>query len=442
MAPFRLAYRYLLAAPGPVSLESSDRGGLPMTLPGPGLGNVGSVSASGMTRDPLPSPISGAGSARGSLAGECAGACGDLGTFIPHAVGAMTVAGLAPAGVLFGFGTFLVAAGLFYGVPMAVQPMKAISAVLLIGQLTPEATAAAGLATGAILLLLGATGLIGRAARLIPQSVTAGLQLGLGLTMGWLGLTMVAATPWIGVPALALLLGAPRRWPRLPAAPLVLLAATAAGLASGLTTVPRTAGPAFHLPSLVLPMDWATVWQALKLAVAPQLPLTLTNAVIVTAALCGDLFPDRAGRATARNLALTAGAANLLLTPFGAMPMCHGAGGVAAQHRFGARTGLAPILLGTVLLVLALGFSDSAAALFAAIPSGAVGALLLVAGADLALSKRLFDARADCWPTIGAAALATALLNPAFGLAAGWAVELARGTARSLGSPDPGRPRS
>ena len=31
---------------------------------------------------------------------ECSGACGDLGTFIPHVIGAMTVAGLAPAGVL------------------------------------------------------------------------------------------------------------------------------------------------------------------------------------------------------------------------------------------------------------------------------------------------------------------------------------------------------
>src|SRR3712207_5604719 len=88
---------------------------------------------------------------------------------------------------------------------------------------------------------------------------------------------------------------------------------------------------------------------------------------------------------------LTSGAMNLLLAPLGAMPMCHGAGGVAAQHRFGARTGLAPVLLGTVLLVLALGFAGGAASLFAAIPTGAVGALLLVAGADLALSKRLFD---------------------------------------------------
>ena len=61
---------------------------------------------------------------------ELSGACGDLGTFIPHAIGAMTVAGLAPAGVLFGFAAFLIGTGLFYGLPLAAQPMKAVSAVI------------------------------------------------------------------------------------------------------------------------------------------------------------------------------------------------------------------------------------------------------------------------------------------------------------------------
>ena len=53
----------------------------------------------------------------GRLLMECSGACGDLGTFIPHVIGAMTVAGLAPAGVLFGFAAFLIGTGLFYGLP-------------------------------------------------------------------------------------------------------------------------------------------------------------------------------------------------------------------------------------------------------------------------------------------------------------------------------------
>ena len=80
-----------------------------------------------------------------------------------------------------------------------------------------------------------------------------------------------------------------------------------------------------------------------KNAVLPQITLTLTNAVIVTAALARELFPASAEVASERNLALSSGFANVLLCPFGAMPMCHGAGGLQAQYRYGARTGLAPI---------------------------------------------------------------------------------------------------
>ena len=92
-----------------------------------------------------------------------------------------------------------------------------------------------------------------------------------------------------------------------------------------------------------------------------------------------------------------------------------------------ARTGLAPILFGLALLALALGFADMAAQLFAVVPIGAVGALLIMAGTDLALSRRLFDGRPSCWPVIGVTALVTLLVNPAFALAAGWVAELVRG---------------
>jgi MFS superfamily sulfate permease-like transporter len=108
------------------------------------------------------------------------------------------------------------------------------------------------------------------------------------------------------------------------------------------------------------------------------------------------------------------------------MPMCHGAGGLQAQYRFGARTGLAPIILGIAVLVLAVGFADHAAVLFAVIPIGAVGALLMLAGADLAISRRLFDGKPSCWWVIGVTALVTVTLNPALGLILGWITEFLR----------------
>ncbi|KAB2915502.1 MAG: benzoate transporter [Hyphomicrobiaceae bacterium] len=354
---------------------------------------------------------------------EIAGACGDLGTFIPHVIGAITVAGLAPAGVLVGFGAFLISSGLFYGLPMAVQPMKAISAVLLTGQAGPGEMAAAGMLLGLTLIVLAATGTIGWLARVIPQSVSAGLQLGLGISMGILGLELILRTPWLGVAALVLLIGM-MRIPRFPAAPAMLLMAVAVGALSGMVQAPGGVGLQWSALTLKVPTLDET-WRAVQLLVVPQLPLTLTNAVIVAALVCRDLFPANT-RASERNLALSSGFANLLLAPLGAMPMCHGAGGIQAQHRFGARTGLAPVLLGTVLLTLGLGFAGSAASLFAVIPIGAVGALLLVAGTDLALSRRLFDAQPSCRPVIGIAAAATLFYNPAVGLVAGCIGEIVR----------------
>jgi MFS superfamily sulfate permease-like transporter len=181
------------------------------------------------------------------------------------------------------------------------------------------------------------------------------------------------------------------------------------------------------MPQLMVP-SWDEVWNSIAVAVVPQLSLTLTNAVIVTAAIARDLFPSAGAIASERNLSISSGPANILLCPFGAMPMCHGAGGLTAQYRFGSRTGLAPIIFGSVLLILALGFADRAAPLFAMIPAGTVGALLIFAGTDLAVSRRLFDARPSCWPVIGIAALVTLTINPAIGLAAGWLSELVRAT--------------
>lgn len=363
-------------------------------------------------------------SPKGSTIQECSGACGDLGTFIPHVIGAMTVAGLAPAGVLFGFGAFLISTGLFYGLPLPVQPMKAVSAVILTGGLNPGEVAAAGMILGLVLLVLGVTGWIGRLARTIPQSVSAGLQLGLGLLMGVLGVKLMLETPWVGFGALAMLLLL-SRIPRCPAAPIVLAAAAIAGYATGNTTISHQITFSLSMPHLVVPA-WKEVWRSLEVAVLPQLSLTLTNAVIVTASLSRELFPASGSIASERNLALSSGLANVLLSPFGAMPMCHGAGGLQAQYRFGARSGLAPILFGVVVLVLAVGLADHAAALFAIIPIGAVGALLILAGTDLAISRRLFDGKPSCWWVIGVTALVTLTVNPALGLILGWVTELIR----------------
>lgn len=361
---------------------------------------------------------------------EVGGAFGDIGTFLPHTISVLAVGGLASGGVLFGFGAFYLATAFLYRLPIPVQPMKAVSAVVVTAGLTPGAVAASGLLLGMVLLVLGLSGAIDRLARVIPPSVVAGLQLGLGASFAWFGLEMIVGQPWLGLGILVLLLGL-GFVAGCPAALIGLAAALLAGQAAGLAPPLDDVAAGIALPALAWP-SLADLGEALHVAVLPQIALTVTNAVIVTAALARTLFPEASGRVSERRLCLTSGAANLLLAPLGALPMCHGAGGLQAHHRFGARSGGAPLLLGGLLLVLALFFSEAAVGLLAMIPLAAVGAFLVLAGVELAVSRRLFDARPDCWPAIALTAVGTVAFDAAVGLVIGCTIEFGRNLARDF----------
>jgi MFS superfamily sulfate permease-like transporter len=355
---------------------------------------------------------------------EVSGALGDLGTLLPLMLGSIAVVGLAPTPVLAGFGLLYIATALVYRLPIPVQPMKAVAAVLLTAQVGPAALATSGVMIGLALLVLGLTGWITRLARLVPQSVLAGLQLGLGAALALVSLNLMASAPVIGIVTVAVLLGL-LLVPRCPSAPIALAAALVLAQMLGVpgAELDVPAPPAFALPTLP---TLAEMERAFSVFVLPQLSLTLTNAVLLTALVAGDYFDERAAHVTPRRLSITSGLANLLLTPFGALPMCHGAGGLAAHYRFGARSGTAPLLLGVALLALAVLPGGLGLAMLAAIPAAALGALLLMAAGELALTRRLFDANPSCWPVIATTAGVTIWFDPFWGLLAGSLAELAR----------------
>jgi MFS superfamily sulfate permease-like transporter len=126
----------------------------------------------------------------------------------------------------------------------------------------------------------------------------------------------------------------------------------------------------------------------------PQAALTLGNAVLAMAEEHNALFPHRP--VTVRRLAFDHAAMNLLAAPLGGVPMCRGAGGLAGHVRFGARTGGSLVLLGIVLLVAALFFSDSIHTLFRLFPMPILGVILFFAGLELAAGVDMGPAtRAD-----------------------------------------------
>ncbi|MEF8868173.1 MAG: putative sulfate/molybdate transporter, partial [Haloarculaceae archaeon] len=80
--------------------------------------------------------------------GELTGAVGDSVTVLPLvvALGALTDASLAH--VLLGFGVFQVVWGLRYGLPVSVEPMKALVGLAIAGTLAYGELVAAGLLAG------------------------------------------------------------------------------------------------------------------------------------------------------------------------------------------------------------------------------------------------------------------------------------------------------
>ena len=94
--------------------------------------------------------------------------------------------------------------------------------------------------------------------------------------------------------------------------------------------------------------------------VVPQVGLSIGNSVIATAATAERYFGAAGERVTSRKLSLSMGLANLVVSPLGGMPMCHGAGGMTAHYKTGARTGLGIAVYGGLLVALGIGLGGTA----------------------------------------------------------------------------------
>jgi len=147
--------------------------------------------------------------------------------------------------------------------------------------------------------------------------------------------------------------------------------------------------------------------------------LTLTNACLSCAVLVRDYFPERA--VPERRLLVNQGVMNTVGALFGGMPMCHGAGGLAGQYTFGARTGGADILEGLIEVGLGLFLAGSIVGLFRVFPMSIVGAMLLIVAWSLAAMAKDVRGRFD-WAVLALTAAVSVLTNMAVGFVAGMVV--------------------
>ncbi|MBF8302761.1 MAG: Sulfate transporter [Candidatus Dadabacteria bacterium] len=229
---------------------------------------------------------------------EISGSLGDMGTFIPLLVGMVSINGLNIASALFFSGLFNTITGIFFGIPMAVQPMKAIATVAISEGLTKNEILSAGIITGLVIFLFGITKVIEFFNRIIPLSVVRGLQLGLGLQLIMKGFSMVLSTErffgydsiFVGIltGVFVLILFFSRKIPGALVIflfGLIMLFLESPEFISGLK-------PGFYIPSFVNLSRDDFVIGTLKGAI-PQVPLTTLNSVIAVCALSRDLFPKK-----------------------------------------------------------------------------------------------------------------------------------------------------
>ena len=100
------------------------------------------------------------------------------------------------------------------------------------------------------------------------------------------------------------------------------------------------------------------------------------------------------------------------------MPLCHGAGGLAAHYRFGARTAGSNIFIGAIFVAFAVFIGDQAIKFLSLIPFSVLGALLVFAGAQLALMILDIKERKDLFIVIAILGI-TLASNLAFGFLSG-----------------------
>jgi SulP family sulfate permease len=373
---------------------------------------------------------------------EFAGSLGDLGTLLPIVVAMILINKLSPSTVFLSFGLFYLITGFYYRLPVPVQPLKAVGAIAIAYPvlITESVIGASGIIFGVILLLLSISGTVNALAKIFTQPVVRGIQLSLGLVFLRKGIELIVQknlflsgiagsfTEYnlnliLGVTVFLMVLALLDN-KKMPAALAALGAGIIAGLAfGGFDSLKFSIGPT---EIGVISPTLKDFWTAFIMLILPQIPLTIGNACVGTADTCCTLFPKNPllSKTKAGNFALTMGLANLPAGFIGAVPMCHGTGGLAAHYRFGARTGGAPIMIGALFVVMALVFGEFGFTLLAMIPNSVLGVLLIFAGLELCPLIRSLKTNEEYFVALLISGIALAVPNMAWAFGIGIAADM------------------
>lgn len=316
---------------------------------------------------------------------EFSGSFGDIGTDLPLIIAMLAVTDLRSSSVLIIFGVMQIITALFYGIPMPVQPLKAVATIVIVQKISSGVIFGGGLAIGIIMLVLTLTGLLTYLGKAIPKTVIRGIQFGLGLKLallalkdyipynGFSGYTLAIIAFFIGIALIG-----NKKYP--PAIFIILLGLMYTILFNfGVFDIIKFTPPNFSIPEIT----FDNILTGFLLLALPQIPLSLGNSIFATNQLVNDYFPEK--KISVKKIGLTYSIMNIV-TPFlGGIPTCHGSGGIAGHYTFGGRTGGSTLIYGAFYLLLGLFFSLQPSNVFEIFPQPILGVILLFEGIALIL---------------------------------------------------------
>ncbi len=309
---------------------------------------------------------------------ELSGSFGDIGTDLPLIVGMVVACKLDPASSFLMFGILQIMTGIAYGIPMPVQPLKAMAVLMISQKLSGNMLYGAGLSIGIIMLILTVTNVLQFIVKYVPKSVVRGIQFGLGLSLASLALKdyipssgavgyLLAGIGFI----LTIILIGNKKFP--PAIFVVLIGIIYAGFFSvDFLKLFENFGirlPKFHIP------QQADMIDGFLLLVIPQIALSISNSIIATKRTVQDLFPERS--ISINKIGWTYSIMNLINPFFSGIPTCHGAGGIAGHYSFGGRTGGSVVIYGSLFVIIGLFFSSGFSEFVKFFPLPILGIILL-----------------------------------------------------------------
>jgi hypothetical protein len=316
---------------------------------------------------------------------EFSGAFGDIGTDLPLIIGMLLATNLQISNTLIVYGILQIMTSLIYGIPMPVQPLKAVALIVITQNVSAEIIWGGGFAIGIIMLILTVSGLIVWLNKVIPKTVIRGIQLGLGLQLCLLAVKdYIPADKTTGYifALIAFIIGlvliGNRKYP-----PAIFILALGI-IYMFLFYFPILTNLTFSVPKLIIPhLSYQNILSGLVLLAIPQIPLSLGNSIFATNQIATDLFPEK--KITVKKIGFTYSLMNLISPLLGGIPVCHGSGGIAGHYTFGGRTGGSTLIYGLFYLILGILFSGNSAGTLMIFPKPILGVILLFEGIALIL---------------------------------------------------------